>query len=130
MNNINEINLIAINLIFSIIMIMNNIKHYEKWRDYQKEYVKKHREKMNAYGREYYQKNKEKFKEYYEKYKQKKEDKKNGIVNEKEQKFKKDKYLRALEREKHKNDKLLEKAREFREQLRSSGANPDCLGKF
>lgn len=109
---------------------MNNIKHYEKWRDYQKEYVKKNRDKMNAYGREYYQKNKDKFKDYYEKYKQKKVDEKNGVVNEEEQKIKKDKYLRAIEREKRKNEILLERARNFREQLRSSGLNPDYLGTF
>ncbi len=109
---------------------MDNIKHYEKWKHYQKEYVKKHRDKMNAYGREYYQKNKEKFKEYYEKYKQKKVDEKNGVVNKQEQIIKKDKYLRAIDREKRKNERLLEKAREFRERLRSSGLNPDCLGTF
>lgn len=109
---------------------MNNIKHYAKWKHYQKEYVKKHREKMNAYGRDYYQKNKEKFKLYYAKYKQKKENESNGITNIEEQKIKKNKYLRAIEREKRKNEKLLENARQFREQLRSSGANPDCLGKF
>jgi len=117
-------------LIFLLLLIyMNNIKHYEKWRDYQKEYVKKHRDKMNAYGREYYQKNKEKFKEYYDKYKQRKEDEKNGITIEKKTN-KNDKYLRAIRREEIKNEKLLNKAREFREQLRQSGVNPELLGTF
>jgi hypothetical protein len=109
---------------------MDNIRHYIKWKDYQKDYVRKHRDKMNAYGRNYYQTNKEKFKEYYSKYKKKKEDEKNGIINETELKIKKDKYLRALEREKRKNERILEKARDFREQLRSSGVDPNCLGTF
>jgi hypothetical protein len=38
--------------------------------------------------------------------------------------------LRALEREKRKNERILEKARDFREQLRSSGVDPNCLGTF
>lgn len=99
----------------------------EKWKHYQKEYVKKNRDKLNSYGRDYYQKHKDKFKEYYVKYKKKLQDKKNGVQ---QTETTKNAFIKKLEREKRKNEILLERARQFRDTLASQGHDPACLGTF
>lgn len=103
---------------------MDNIRHYQKWKNYQKQYVKKNRSKIVNYAREYYHKNKSRFKTYYEKYKNQKINGVSDVL------IKKDKFTRVLERSKRNDEKLLEKARAFREELRSSGFNPEYLGTF
>jgi hypothetical protein len=102
---------------------MDNILHYEKWKLYQKQYAKKNRTRMSNYAREYYHRNKSRFKIYYEKYKKQKID---GTVDNKIT----NKYQRLLLRENNNTEKLLEKARLFREELRTAGYPEEFLGTF